>query len=118
MYLLGLHRHVGLLSVSSSRFARSASKQSDEQNECGTPSLYLRLALTIRRPQLRELSYEENGLSPPQRAAGEENVDQQRPVCVKINDFVVPLLLFCHPPGWILRFLDRTQHQNRHFPAS
>ena len=41
--LMYIFLEVYCLSACSNRFARSASKQSDEQNECGTPSLYLRL---------------------------------------------------------------------------
>ena len=38
-----IFQEVYCLSACSNRFARSASKQSGEQNKCGTPSLYLRL---------------------------------------------------------------------------
>ena len=41
--LMYIFQEVYCLSACSNRFARSASKQSGEQNECGTPSLYLRL---------------------------------------------------------------------------
>ena len=40
--LMYIFQEVYCLSACSNRFARSASKQSGEQNECGTPSLYLR----------------------------------------------------------------------------
>ena len=45
--LMYIFREVYCLSACSNRFARSASKQSDEQNECGTPSLYLRLSESL-----------------------------------------------------------------------
>ena len=47
--LMYIFRLVYCLSACSNRFARSASKQSDEQNECGTPSLYLRLRVCTKR---------------------------------------------------------------------
>ena len=55
MYLLDVHLPGSLLSVCSSRFARSASKQSDEHTECGTPSLNLRLPWTVRIASLAPL---------------------------------------------------------------
>ena len=39
--LMYIFLEVYCLSACSNRFARSASKQSDEPNECGTPSLYV-----------------------------------------------------------------------------
>jgi len=38
------------LSACSNRFARSASKQSDGPNECGTPSLYVYAYVELGQP--------------------------------------------------------------------
>ena len=48
--LMYIFQEVYRLSVCSSRFARSASKQSDEHTECGTPSLYVYAYVTFGQP--------------------------------------------------------------------